>query len=220
MMMLNKKKKLSSVALLLLVSSSLLLLFPSCLAADDDDDDKEKPWITACANATFDLQSFLLVNETEAWHAAIAMTYNATNYDDYCKTEHYTSSCVLDFDTMEEEEEAYRIACLAAGGKLFAIDEVGRYYCTETGDSDFVRLLNLKGHDECVATICQEEELEENYEELTQNDADFFSQLVLAECNWEEEFTDYSAAVPGITSASALVIVATAAFSVAYSIIM
>ena len=83
--MLNKQK-LSSVALLLLVSSSLLV-FPSCLAADDDEE--EKPWITACANATSDLQS-LLVNETEAWHAVIAMTYNDTNYDDYCKTEHYT----------------------------------------------------------------------------------------------------------------------------------
>ena len=137
--MLNKQK-LSSVALLLLVSSSLLV-FPSCLAADDDDDD-EKPWITACANATSDLQS-LLVNETEAWHAVIAMTYNDTNYDDYCKTEHYTSSCVLDFDTIDEEL-AYRNACVAAGGKLFVIDEVGRYYCKETGDSDFVRLLNLK----------------------------------------------------------------------------
>ena len=128
--------------------------------------------------------------------------------------------CVLDFDTIDEEL-AYRNACVAAGGKLFVIDEVGRYYCKETGDSDFVRLLNLKGHDECVASICEEKELEEHFEELTQNDAAFFSQLVSADCKWEEEFTDYSAAVPGsIVTSSALVIVATAAFSAAFFIIM
>lgn len=163
-------------------------------------------WLTECGNATRVLQT-QLENETQAWHAIIAMTYNATNYDDYCCTDHFTSSCTMDFDSIDEEE-TYRAACLAAGGKLFAIDEIGRFLCNEK-ETDFRRLMNLKGHDECVAPICEDDELKDHYADITKDDAAFFSDLLQAECKWEKEFTTCSAAPANVitsSSSSALVV--------------
>ena len=182
-----------------------LIVFSFLVAFSVADDD----WLTACGNATSDLQA-MLVNETEARHDAIGDVYNATNYDKFCKTDHKTSSCVLDMDSIPQED-TFKEACLAVGGKLFEIDETGRYYCKEKGDSDFVRLLNLKTHTECVADVCENDELKDHYKELTQDDADFFSDSLEAECKWEKKYTEYSAANPHTIMSSALVVMATTA---------
>lgn len=74
-------------------------------------------------------------------------------------------------------------ACLAAGGKLHEIC-FGRYYCKEN-DSDFVRLMNFDRNDECVATICLDEELDDHTKELMQDEAEMFGTVLSAECRWE-----------------------------------
>ena len=165
-------------------------------------------WVSECANATKALEA-MLVNATADWHAAVEAQYNASNLDDYCFTEHYTSSCALDFTVAGSGAGAdWAAACAAAEGKLYAMDE-DRFYCDEK-ETKYVRLLNYVGHKECVATVCEDEELKKHRADLVANDAEFFGEVHEAKCKWEDEY--FTAGVAG--KMGTLVILASAVAAV------
>lgn len=149
-------------------------------------------WVTACANATKALEA-KLVNATADWHDAVGAVYNASNFEDYCITDHFTSSCALDFSEAGSDAEAdWSAACSAADGKLYSMDE-DRFYCDEK-ETKYVRLLNYVGHKECVATVCEDEELKEYRPELVKNDLEFFGEVYDAKCKWEDKYATAGAA--------------------------
>ena len=95
------------------------------------------------------VQDSILAVATAVRRAAVQARYNtnADNFQEYCNTAHYTSSCQLDFDEMLQEQD-WSAASLAGGGKLHEISG-GRLYCKEI-DSDFVRLMNFYRYHEAV----------------------------------------------------------------------
>ena len=110
------------------------------------------------------------------------MTYNLTTLESYCYTPHFTSSCSLNYTSLEEEA-TWRAACTAEGGVIYEIT-LSRYRCEE-GTTDFVRLFNFVGHAECVppTALCTTKELEEHVNLLVANEAALFGSLFnQAEC--------------------------------------